>query len=50
MQVLAFSSRVVRCPTVRTEIKREIKVSAYCKQAVRLIITRRVAAEESSTV
>jgi hypothetical protein len=41
MQVVAFNSRVVLRPTVRTKIKRRIK------EAVRLIVTRGAAVEES---
>jgi hypothetical protein len=41
MQVLAFNWRVIHCPAVRTKIKRRLK------EAVRLLITRSVAAEES---
>jgi hypothetical protein len=44
MQALAFNSRVVHCPTVPTKIKRRLK------EAVRPIITRGVAAEESRRV
>ncbi|KAF8266580.1 hypothetical protein EI94DRAFT_1584930 [Lactarius quietus] len=41
MQVVAFNSRVVIRPTVRTKIKRRIK------EVVRLIVTRGAAVEES---
>jgi hypothetical protein len=41
MQVVAFNSRVLLRPTVRTKIKRRLK------EAVRLIITRGAAVEES---
>ncbi|KAI0255057.1 hypothetical protein BJV78DRAFT_1359042 [Lactifluus subvellereus] len=41
MQVVAFNSRVVLRPTVRTKIKRRLK------EAVRLIVTRGAAVEES---
>lgn len=41
MQVIAFNSRVVIRPTMRTKIKRRLK------EAVRLIVTRGAAVEES---
>lgn len=41
MQVLAFNSRLVDFPTIRTKIKRRFK------EAVRLIITRGLTAGES---
>jgi hypothetical protein len=41
MQVLAFNSRVVLRPTVRVKIKRRLK------EAVKLIVTRGAAVEES---
>jgi hypothetical protein len=41
MQVVAFNSRVLLRPTVRTKIKRRLK------EAVRLIVTRGAAVEES---
>ncbi|KAI9507104.1 hypothetical protein F5148DRAFT_1208066 [Russula earlei] len=41
MQVLAFKSRVVLRPVVRTKIKRRLK------EAIRLIVTRGAAVEES---
>ena len=41
MQVILFNSRVVLRPTVRTKIKRRLK------EAVRLIVTRGAAVEES---
>jgi hypothetical protein len=41
MQVIAFNSRIVVRPTMRTKIKRRIK------EAVRLIVTRGAAVEES---
>jgi len=41
MQFIAFNSRVVLRPTVRTKIKRRIR------EAVRLIVTRGAAVEES---
>ncbi|KAH9038680.1 hypothetical protein EDB83DRAFT_2412569 [Lactarius deliciosus] len=41
MQVIAFDSRVVLRPTLRTKLKRRIK------EAVRLIVTRGAAVEES---
>jgi hypothetical protein len=43
MQVLAFKSRVVLRPTMRVKIKRRLK------EAVRLIVTRGAAVEESRT-
>jgi len=41
MQIVAFNSRVVIRPTMRTKIKRRLK------EAVRLIVTRGAAVEES---
>ena len=41
MQVVAFNSRVVLRPTVRTKIKRRLR------EAVKLIVTRGAAVEES---
>ena len=41
MQVVAFNSRVVLRPTMRTKIKRRLR------EAVRLIVTRGAAVEES---